>query len=63
MAYPEGFNVLLVGLPGTGKTIFGLQYLYNGALKGENGLYITVDSNGNYDKRSGRNSRLGYKEA
>lgn len=41
---PKGFNVLLVGQPGTGKTIFGLQYLVNGALKGEKGIYISLDS-------------------
>ncbi len=41
---PKGFNVLLVGQPGTGKTIFGLQYLVNGAIKGENGIYVSLDS-------------------
>ena len=41
---PKGFNVLLVGQPGTGKTIFGLQYLINGALNGENGIYVSLDS-------------------
>ena len=35
---PKGFNVLITGLPGTGKTIFGLQYLYTGLKNGENGL-------------------------
>ena len=38
---PAGSNILLTGRPGTGKTIFALQYLYNGALKGENGIYIS----------------------
>ena len=41
---PKGFNVLLAGAPGTGKTIFGLQYLYNGAKNGENGIYVSLDS-------------------
>jgi KaiC/GvpD/RAD55 family RecA-like ATPase len=41
---PKGFNVLLVGLPGTGKTIFGLQYVVNGAMNGENGIYVSLDS-------------------
>lgn len=41
---PKGFNLLVTGMPGTGKTIFGLQYLYNGALQGEKGMYITLDS-------------------
>jgi KaiC/GvpD/RAD55 family RecA-like ATPase len=42
--FPQGFNILVTGAPGTGKTIFGLQYLYNGAMSGENGLYISLDS-------------------
>lgn len=42
--FPKGFNVLLTGTPGTGKTIFGLQYLYNGSKIGENGLYISLES-------------------
>ena len=41
---PKGFNVLLVGQPGTGKTIFGMQYLVNGAKAGENGIYVSLDS-------------------
>ena len=41
---PKGFNVLITGLPGTGKTIFGLQYLYTGLKNGENGLYVSIDS-------------------
>lgn len=42
--FPKGGNVLLSGTPGTGKTIFGLQFLYNGAtLFNEKGLYITFE--------------------
>lgn len=41
---PKGFNVLVVGLPGAGKTIFGLEYLYNGAINGEHGIYVSLDS-------------------
>jgi KaiC/GvpD/RAD55 family RecA-like ATPase len=41
---PKGFNILLVGQPGTGKTSFGLQYLVNGAMNGENGIYVSLDS-------------------
>lgn len=41
---PKGFNVLVTGGPGTGKTIFGLQYLYNGATNGENGVYVSLES-------------------
>ncbi len=41
---PKGYNVLVTGTPGTGKSIMGLQYIYNGALAGENGIYVTIDS-------------------
>jgi KaiC/GvpD/RAD55 family RecA-like ATPase len=40
---PVGANVLVTGTPGTGKTIFGMQYIYNGAKNGENGVYVTLD--------------------
>ncbi len=41
---PRNSITLITGMPGTGKTIMGLQYLYNGANKGENGLYVTIES-------------------
>ncbi len=34
---------LLSGATGTGKTIFGLQYIWQGLQKGENGVYITLE--------------------
>jgi len=40
---PETSCTLIYGGPGTGKTIFGLQYLFNGAQKDENGLYISFE--------------------
>jgi KaiC/GvpD/RAD55 family RecA-like ATPase len=37
-------SYLLAGMPGTGKTIFALQFLWNGATKyNENGLYVSVE--------------------
>ncbi len=42
--FPEGFNVLITGAPGTGKSIFGLQYLCNGAQNGETGVYVSLDT-------------------
>ncbi len=42
--FPENFVVLLAGTPGTGKSIFSLEYIYNGATKfDENGIYITLE--------------------
>jgi KaiC/GvpD/RAD55 family RecA-like ATPase len=44
--FPLGSTILLSGGPGTGKTIFGLSYLYNGAkFYNEPGLYITLEEN------------------
>lgn len=34
---------LISGATGTCKTIFGLQYIWNGLQKGENGVYITLE--------------------
>lgn len=43
---PKGSNVLLAGGPGTGKTIFATQYLYNGAMQyGEAGVFVTLEGN------------------
>lgn len=41
--FPEGSTVLLSGSPGTGKTIFGLQFLYSGAKNNEPGIYLTIE--------------------
>ncbi len=42
--FPKCSNTLLLGSPGTGKTIFALQYLFEGAKKKENGVYISLES-------------------
>ena len=39
----RGDTILLSGGAGTGKTTFGMQSIYNGALNGEKGLYITLE--------------------
>ncbi len=42
--FPAGRTVLVSGACGTGKTIFCVQYLYNGAKKfSEPGVYVTLD--------------------
>ncbi len=41
--FPRGRTILLSGGCGTGKSIFGWQFLYNGAIAGEPGVYVTVD--------------------
>ena len=41
--FPKGHSILLCGAPGTGKTIFALQFLYEGAKNGEPGLYVSIE--------------------
>lgn len=42
--FPKGSAILLSGTPATGKTIFALEYLVNGARKfNERGLYVTFE--------------------
>jgi KaiC/GvpD/RAD55 family RecA-like ATPase len=41
---PKGYCYTIAGGPGSGKTTFAMQFLYNGATKyGENGVYLTFD--------------------
>jgi KaiC/GvpD/RAD55 family RecA-like ATPase len=43
--FPLGSAVLVSGAAGTGKSIFALQFLVEGAKAGEKGLYITFEQN------------------
>jgi len=39
--FPKGSLILIVGNPGTGKTVFSARFLYHGAAEyGENGIYV-----------------------
>ncbi|HYA70952.1 MAG TPA: ATPase domain-containing protein [Thermoplasmata archaeon] len=41
--FPAGHVVLVTGLPGTGKTCFGLQFLMAGAAAGEKGVFLSLE--------------------
>jgi KaiC/GvpD/RAD55 family RecA-like ATPase len=42
--FPSGRAYLIKGTPGTGKTIFGVQFLYNGVIHhNENGLLVSLE--------------------
>jgi circadian clock protein KaiC len=41
--FPSGHVVLVTGLPGTGKTCFGLQFLMAGVAKGEKGVFLSLE--------------------
>ncbi|MBD3313941.1 AAA family ATPase [Candidatus Woesearchaeota archaeon] len=41
---PQGHTVLVIGTPGTGKTLFTLEYIHNGVSKfKEKSMYITLE--------------------
>ncbi|MEX0885469.1 MAG: circadian clock protein KaiC [Phycisphaeraceae bacterium] len=40
---PAGRTTLLSGGPGTGKTVFGLEFLHRGAEAGEPGIFVTFE--------------------
>lgn len=40
---PQGKSYLISGEPGTGKTLFAIQYLMHGASQGEHGIYVSID--------------------
>ena len=40
---PKNKHVALYGGPGCGKTSFGFEFIYRGALQGEPGLYVTLE--------------------
>src|SRR5918996_6273851 len=41
--FPKGRSILVTGEPGTGKTIFALQFLIEGLARGEKGIYVAAD--------------------
>jgi circadian clock protein KaiC len=41
--YPAGHVVLVTGLPGTGKTCLGLQFLAEGLARGEVGVFLSLE--------------------
>ncbi len=41
--FPEGHVVLVTGLPGTGKTCLGLQFLLAGAKRGDKGVFLSLE--------------------
>jgi len=41
--FPKGRSILVTGEPGTGKTIFSLQFLVEGLSRGEKGIYVAAD--------------------
>ncbi|MBO8182086.1 MAG: KaiC domain-containing protein [Archaeoglobus sp.] len=53
---PEGHIVTIFGTYGTGKTTFGLHFIYEGLKNGENAIYISLDE----DEESIRDTASGF---
>lgn len=54
--FPRGNAVLVLGGPGSGKSIFGLQYLYKGAVDyREPGIYVTLEETPDKIRRNALN--------
>jgi len=50
---PRGHSILIAGGPGSGKTTFGIQFLYKGATEfSEPGIYISLDEDPEDVKRN-----------
>jgi circadian clock protein KaiC len=43
--FPKGRSILVTGEPGTGKTIFALQFLQAGLKQGEKAVFVGADEN------------------
>ena len=55
---PQGYGIFVLGGPGSGKTTFGLQFLFEGVRQfSENGVYISLDEDIAYVKANAK--RLG----
>lgn len=52
--FPKGHVVLITGLPGTGKTCLGLQFLLEGARREEKGVFLSLEEDAPQLLESGR---------
>lgn len=49
---PRDRTTLVVGGPGTGKTLLGLEFLYRGAIAGEPGIFVTFEESAEAVRRN-----------
>ena len=50
---PTGRTTLVNGGPGSGKTAFGLEFIYRAALDGEPGIFISFEEDADSIRRNG----------
>ena len=62
--FPEGRVILVVGGPGTGKTILASQFLYKGIYDyNENGIFVSLDEGKNHHYSEMQNFGWDFKKA
>ncbi len=52
--FPSGKTILITGDPGTGKTIFGLQFMHHNCLEGKKILYVSTEEDASELRLQGR---------
>ncbi len=60
---PEGFFVALTGMPGTGKTIACLHFVWAGLVAGENCVYVTTEESRESIIRQAAQFRMDFRTA
>ena len=62
--FPEGRVILVVGGPGTGKTVLASQFLYKGIDDyNENGIFVSLDESKNHYSSEMQNFGWDFKKA
>jgi len=52
--FPSGKTILIIGDPGSGKTIFGLQFAYANCMENKKTIYISTEEDANEIKMQGK---------
>jgi KaiC domain protein len=60
---PPGFFVALVGMPGTGKTVTCLHFIWAGLREGESAIYVTTEESRESIIRQAEQFRMGFSRA
>lgn len=60
---PEGFLVALVGMPGTGKTVACLHFVWAGLKSGESCIYVTTEESRESIIRQAQQFRMDFQPA
>ncbi len=61
--FPENSINILSGRAGSGKTLFSMHYVMEGARRGENSVYVSVDDDAESVLRASRQYDLGLEKA